>query len=90
MGRNRILRDDGLLRNLDARAFGVPDWLLLQVVSLIQGAVERAGFHSIRQLMGKPPETIHFSLRGRSPATWGFATGAQTTRADSLTIAAGG
>ncbi len=66
------MRDDALLRNLDARVFGVPDWLLLQVVSLIQGAVERAGFHAIRQLMGKQPEAIHFSLRGRSPAIWGF------------------
>lgn len=42
------------------------------------------------QLMSKPPETTHFSHEWRRAATWGFANGAQTTRADSLTIAAGG
>ena len=42
------------------------------------------------QLMSKPPETTHFSHEWRRVATWGFANGAQTTRADSLTIAAGG
>lgn len=35
MGWDRILRDDGLLRNLDARPFGLPDRLLLQVVYLV-------------------------------------------------------
>ena len=44
MGRNRVLRDDGLPRNLDARAFGVPDRLLLQVVSLIQGPLNEQVF----------------------------------------------
>lgn len=38
------------------------------------------------QLMSKPPETTHFSHEWRRVATWGFANGAQTTRADSLTI----
>lgn len=42
------------------------------------------------QLMSKPPETTHFSHEWRRVATWGFTNGAQTTRADSLTIAAGG
>lgn len=42
------------------------------------------------QLMSKPPETTHFSREWRRVATRGFANGAQTTRADSLTIAAGG
>ena len=40
MGYDRVLRDDGLLGNLDARPFGLPDRLLLQVVSLIQGPLE--------------------------------------------------
>lgn len=44
MGRNRVLRDDGLLRNLDARPFGLPDWLLLQVVSLMQGPLNEQAF----------------------------------------------
>ncbi|MDU5604057.1 MAG: hypothetical protein E6047_05610 [Mogibacterium sp.] len=39
------------------------------------------------QLMSKPPETTHFSHEWRRVATWGFANGAQTTRADSLTMA---
>lgn len=42
------------------------------------------------QLMSKPPETTHYSHEWRRVATWGFANGAQTTRADSLTIAASG
>lgn len=42
------------------------------------------------QLMSKPPETTHFSHEWRRVATWGFANGAQTTRVDSLAIAAGG
>ena len=42
------------------------------------------------RLMGKPPETTHFSRRWRRPATWGFANDAQATRVDSLAIAAGG
>jgi hypothetical protein len=42
------------------------------------------------QLMGKPPETTYFSHEWRRVATWGFANGAQTTRVDSLAIAAGG
>ena len=40
MGYDRVSRDDGLLGNLDARPFGLPDRLLLQVVSLIQGPLE--------------------------------------------------
>jgi hypothetical protein len=40
--------------------------------------------------MGKPPETTYFSHEWRRVATWGFANGAQTTRVDSLAIAAGG
>ena len=44
----------------------------------------------VRQLIGKPPETTHFACRWRRSATWGFANGVQTARADSLTIAAGG
>ena len=40
--------------------------------------------------MSKPPETTHFAHEWRKPATWGFASGAQATRADSLTIAASG
>ena len=36
MGRDRVLRDEGLFRNLDARPFGLPDRLLLQVVHLMQ------------------------------------------------------
>lgn len=36
MGRDRVLRDDGLFRNLDARPFRLPDRFLLQVVSLMQ------------------------------------------------------
>lgn len=36
MGRNRVLHDDGLLGNLDARPFGLPDRLLLQVFSLMR------------------------------------------------------
>lgn len=44
MGWNRVLRDDGLLRNLDAHPFGLPDWLLLQVVSLIQGPLNEQAF----------------------------------------------
>lgn len=31
------------------------------------GAVERAGFHSIRQLMGQAAETTHFAHRWRDP-----------------------
>lgn len=54
------------------------------------GAVEQVGFHLIRQLMGKPPETAHFYRRWQRPATWGFANGMQATRVSSLTIAAGG
>ena len=42
------------------------------------------------QLMGKPPETTHFSRGWRRLTTWGFANGAQTTRANSLVIVAGG
>ena len=41
MGRNRVLRDDGLPRNLDARPFGLPDQLLLQVVSLMRKLATR-------------------------------------------------
>lgn len=41
MGRNRILRDDGLPRNLDASALCVPDRLLLQVVSLMRKLAPR-------------------------------------------------
>lgn len=44
MGWNRVLRDGGLPRNLDARAFGLPDRLLLQVVSLIQGPLNEQAF----------------------------------------------
>ena len=40
--------------------------------------------------MGKPPETTPFDRRWRRPVSWGFAHEAQATRADSLTIAAGG
>ena len=40
--------------------------------------------------MGKPPETTPFDRRWRRPVSWGFAHDAQATRADSLTIAAGG
>ena len=89
MSRNLVLRDDGLLGNLDARSFGLPDWLLLQAVSLMRGPLnEQLSFNC--QLMGRPPETTHFAHRWRRPATWGFANGARATRVDSLTIAAGG
>ncbi|WP_297674365.1 hypothetical protein [Slackia sp.] len=40
--------------------------------------------------MGKPPETTHFSHEWRRVATWGFANGAQTTRADSFAVVASG
>jgi len=40
--------------------------------------------------MRKPPETTHFVHERRRPATWGFASGAQATRVNSLAIAAGG
>ena len=35
MGWDWVLRDNDLLRNLDARPFGLPDRLLLQVVYLV-------------------------------------------------------
>ena len=40
--------------------------------------------------MGKPPETTHFACQWRRHATWCFTNGAQATRVNSLTIAAGG
>ena len=42
------------------------------------------------QLISKPPETTHFPRRWRRPATWDYSNGLEATRADSLTIAAGG
>ena len=65
MGRNRVLRDDSLLRNLDARPFGPPDWLLLQVVSLMQGPLNEQSFKKIGQNRFHDP----------APQTRGFLTG---------------
>lgn len=44
MGRNRVLRDDGLLGNLDTRPFGLPDQLLFQVVPLMRGPLNEQAF----------------------------------------------
>ena len=43
-----------------------------------------------RQLMGKPPETTHFTRGRRRTATCGFSTSMKAARADSLAVEAGG
>ena len=43
-----------------------------------------------RQLMGKPPETTHFTRGRRRAATCGFSTSMKAARVDSLAIVAGG
>ena len=44
----------------------------------------------VRQLMGKPPETTHFTRGRRRAATCGFSTSMKAARVDSLAIVAGG
>ena len=44
IGRNWVLRDDGLLRNLGARPFGLPDRFLLQVVYLVWEPLNEQSF----------------------------------------------
>ena len=65
MGRNRVLRDDGLLGNLDARPFGLPDRLLLQVVYLMRRLLDELTFKKIGQNRFHDP----------APQTRGFLTG---------------
>ena len=43
-----------------------------------------------RQLMGKPPETTHFTRGRRKAATCGFSTSMKAARVDSLAIVADG
>ena len=43
-----------------------------------------------RQLMGKPPETTHFTRGRRRAATCGFSISMKAARVNSLAIAAGG
>ena len=64
MGRNRVLRDDGLFRNLDAGPFGLPNRLLLQVVYLMQKPLDEQSFKKIGQNRFHDP----------APQTRGFLT----------------
>ena len=50
----------------------------------------KRGPQPVPWLMGKPPETTHFSCRRCKPATCGFANRLQAACVDSSAIAAGG
>ena len=58
MGRNRALCDDGLLRNLDARLFGVSDRPLLQVVPTKRESLSWLAFVQSVNLWASQPRLL--------------------------------
>lgn len=89
MSRNLVLRDDGLLGNLDTRPFGLPDRLLLQVVSLMRGPRNERAFIQLPTHGQATRDYSHFPLMVKT-CDLGFADGAQATCDNSLMIVAGG
>ena len=66
MGWDRVLRDD-LPRNLDARPFGLPDWLLLQVVYLVREPLNEQAFIQFANSWASRPRLLILPTDGEDP-----------------------
>lgn len=67
MGWDRVLRDDDLPRNLDARPFGLPDWLLLQVVYLVWKPLNEQAFIQFANSWASRPRLLTLPTDGEDP-----------------------
>ena len=59
--------DDDLPRNLDARPFGLPDWLLLQVVYLVWEPLNEQAFIQFANSWASRPRLLTLPTDGEDP-----------------------